>query len=78
MISVAEAAQLLLALGTLVSSLAAFAAALRTGHAVRRTHDLVNGQSELLQSFAEARGVRQGRAEGVREERARSDGGQYP
>jgi hypothetical protein len=69
--TLAEVAQMVVALATLVSAAAAWRTARSTRTAVRRTHDLVNGQSELLIDMSAERGRAQGLAEGAAAEAVR-------
>lgn len=69
--SAAEAAQLLVAAATLVSSLAGLVIAVRTGSKTSATHDLVNGQSEALRAMSRAEGRATGVQEGIAIERDR-------
>jgi hypothetical protein len=63
--SAQEAAAVVLAVATLVSSLASLAVALRTGQKADRTHDLVNSTAGALnESIAQAARA-EGRLEGT-------------
>lgn len=70
-ISVAEVAQLLIAVATLVSALAAWRNAARAAATVESTHALVNGQSEALRQLGASQAHSEGVAEGIKLERDR-------
>jgi len=65
---VSDAADLLVALATLMSSLAALVVAIRTGQKASATHELVNGASEEMRVLREERGHAAGLAEGLVQE----------
>lgn len=60
-----EWAAVLGAVATVLSSVASLVVAIRTGQKTSATHDLVNGQSAVVQALAEAKGNAEGRAEGI-------------
>jgi hypothetical protein len=64
-----SAAALVVACATLASALASLVVALRTGKKVSETHNLVNGQAQVVQALAEARGHAAGVIEGAASER---------
>jgi len=69
--SVQELAQLAIAAATLISSLATLVSVVGTFRKVNQTHDLVNGQSRIVQELAQAKGFGLGVQEGITQERDR-------
>ena len=67
----AELSTLLVAASTLLTSIAGLWVAIRSSAKQQATHDLVNGQSNRLESLARSQGVREGVDLGTKLERDR-------